>query len=173
MGDAASAAQPPPAASPAFSYLAVFGNCPLIAAVLAFAIAQSIKVFTTWYKENRWDAKQLVGSGGMPSSHSATVTALAVAVGLQEGLSSSRLATAAIFASVVMYDAFGVRLHAGRQAEVLNQIVYELPSEHPLAETRPLRELIGHTPPQVFAGAVLGFAVATFTGMMAGLGNSG
>uniref|UniRef100_A0ACD5WVP2 Uncharacterized protein n=1 Tax=Avena sativa TaxID=4498 RepID=A0ACD5WVP2_AVESA len=175
MGEATTAAQPPPSAtaSPSFSYLAVFANCPLIAAVLAFAIAQSIKVFTTWYKENRWDAKQLVGSGGMPSSHSATVTALAVAIGLQEGFSSSLFATAAIFASVVMYDAFGVRLHAGRQAEVLNQIVYELPSEHPLAETRPLRELIGHTPPQVFAGAVLGFAVATFTGMMAGLGNSG
>jgi acid phosphatase family membrane protein YuiD len=48
-----------------------------------------------------------------------------------------------------MYDATGVRLHAGRQAEVLNQIVYELPAEHPLAETRPLRELLGHTPPQV------------------------
>lgn len=135
------------------------------------AIAQSIKVLTTWYKENRWDAKQLVGSGGMPSSHSATVTALAVAVGLQEGFASSLFATAAVFASVVMYDAFGVRLHAGKQAEVLNQIVYELPSEHPLAETRPLRELLGHTPPQVFAGGVLGFAVATFTAMIAGLGS--
>uniref|UniRef100_A0A804UMU2 Acid phosphatase/vanadium-dependent haloperoxidase-related protein n=1 Tax=Zea mays TaxID=4577 RepID=A0A804UMU2_MAIZE len=75
------AAAPPPGA-PSFSYLAVFSNCPLVAAVLTFAIAQSIKVLTTWYKENRWDAKQLVGSGGMPSSHSATVTALAVAVGL-------------------------------------------------------------------------------------------
>ncbi|XP_006659083.3 uncharacterized membrane protein YuiD-like [Oryza brachyantha] len=159
-------------ASP-FAYLALLGNCPLVAAVLAGAIAQLIKVFTTWYKENRWDAKQLVGSGGMPSSHSATVVALAVAVGLQEGFGSSLFATAAIFASVVMYDAFGVRLHAGKQAEVLNQIVYELPSEHPLAETRPLRELLGHTPAQVFAGGVLGFAVATFTGMIAGLGNSG
>ncbi|AQK78464.1 Acid phosphatase/vanadium-dependent haloperoxidase protein [Zea mays] len=178
------AAAPPPGA-PSFSYLAVFSNCPLVAAVLAFAIAQSIKVLTTWYKENRWDAKQLVGSGGMPSSHSATVTALAVAVGLQEGFASSLFATTAVFASVVtslsfkygpqswkvMYDAFGVRLHAGKQAEVLNQIVYELPSEHPLAETRPLRELLGHTPPQVFAGGVLGFAVATFTAMIAGLGS--
>nr|ACN36438.1 unknown [Zea mays] len=94
------AAAPPPGA-PSFSYLAVFSNCPLVAAVLAFAIAQSIKVLTTWYKENRWDAKQLVGSGGMPSSHSATVTALAVAVGLQEGFASSLFATTAVFASVV------------------------------------------------------------------------
>uniref|UniRef100_A0A0A9DT85 Uncharacterized protein n=1 Tax=Arundo donax TaxID=35708 RepID=A0A0A9DT85_ARUDO len=57
------------------------------------------------------------------------------------------------------------------RCQVLNQIVYELPSEHPLAETRPLRELLGHTPAQVFAGGVLGFAVATFTGMIAGLGS--
>ncbi|AQK52912.1 Acid phosphatase/vanadium-dependent haloperoxidase-related protein [Zea mays] len=74
-------------------------------------------------------------------------------------------------AGEVMYDAFGVRLQAGKQAKVLNQIVYELPSEHPLAETRPLRELLGHTPPQVFAGEVLGFAVATFIAMIAGLGS--
>ena len=134
----ATAVPPPPPGAPSFSYLAVFYNCPLVAAVLAFAIAQSIKVLTTWYallspsfprglgrrrpgselslsltgsasaarvpcryKENRWDAKQLVGSGGMPSSHSATVTALAVAVGLQEGFASSLFATAAVFASVV------------------------------------------------------------------------
>ncbi|KAL5204751.1 hypothetical protein ABZP36_009622 [Zizania latifolia] len=70
------------------------------------------------YKENRWDAKQLVGSGGMPSSHSATVTALAVAIGLQEGFGSSLFTTVAIFSSVVMYDASGVRLHSGKQAEL-------------------------------------------------------
>jgi acid phosphatase family membrane protein YuiD len=97
----------------------------------------------------------------MPSSHSATVTALAVAIGFQDGFSCSLFATAAIFASVVMYDASGIRLHAGKQAEVLNQIVCELPSEHPLSETRPLRELLGHTPTQVVAGALLGCAIAT------------
>ncbi|RWW02736.1 hypothetical protein GW17_00034154 [Ensete ventricosum] len=91
------------------------------------------------YKERRWDAKLLIGSGGMPSSHSATVTALAAAIGIQDGLRSSIFAAATIFASVVsstcfhfivMHDAFGVRLHAGKQAEVI-------------------------------AGAVLGFIVAT------------
>ncbi|KAL7110402.1 hypothetical protein ACP275_05G023800 [Erythranthe tilingii] len=138
-----------------------FTNYPLISAFLAFAIAQSIKFVASWYKENRWDLKQLVGSGGMPSSHSATVTALAVAVGLQEGFGGSTFAVALILAFVVMYDATGVRLHAGRQAEVLNQIVCELPAEHPLAESRPLRELLGHTPPQVVAGAVLGLFTAT------------
>ncbi|XP_038693258.1 uncharacterized membrane protein YuiD-like isoform X1 [Tripterygium wilfordii] len=138
----------------------IFTNYPFISALVAFLIAQSTKFFTSWYKEKRWDLKQLVGSGGMPSSHSATVTALAFAVGLQEGFGGSLFAIALVFACVVMYDATGVRLHAGRQAEVLNQIVYELPAEHPLAESRPLLELLGHTPPQVVAGALVGIATA-------------
>ncbi|XP_057949521.1 uncharacterized protein LOC131144709 isoform X2 [Malania oleifera] len=138
-----------------------FNNYPLLSALLAFAIAQFIKFFTAWYKERRWDLKQLIGSGGMPSSHSATVTALAVAVGFQDGFGGSVFATALVLACVVMYDAFGVRLHAGRQAEVLNQIVYELPAEHPLADSRPLRELLGHTPRQVLAGGLLGLSTAT------------
>ncbi|KAJ4802485.1 Acid phosphatase/vanadium-dependent haloperoxidase-related protein [Rhynchospora pubera] len=78
----------------------------------------------------------------MPSSHSATVTTLAAGVGIIEGFGSSNF-------SIVMYDAFGIRLHAGKQAEVLNQIVYELPEEHPLFDSKPLRELLGHTVPQV------------------------
>ncbi|GAV85455.1 DUF212 domain-containing protein [Cephalotus follicularis] len=138
----------------------IFTNYPLISALFAFAIAQAIKFFTSWYKERRWDLKQLVGSGGMPSAHSATVVALALGIGFQEGFGSSMFALALILASVVMYDATGVRLQAGRQAEVLNQIVYELPSEHPLAESRPLRELLGHTPPQVIAGGLLGIVTA-------------
>ncbi|XP_057486977.1 uncharacterized protein LOC130773061 [Actinidia eriantha] len=138
----------------------VYTNYPLISALIAFAIAQFIKFFTSWYKERHWDLKQLIGSGGMPSSHSATVTALAVAIGFHDGFGGSLFATASILACVVMHDAFGVRLHAGRQAEVLNQIVYELPAEHPLAESRPLRELLGHTPTQVIAGGLLGLVTA-------------
>ncbi|KAL2455194.1 Acid phosphatase/vanadium-dependent haloperoxidase-related protein [Abeliophyllum distichum] len=149
----------------------VLTNYPLMSAVLAFALAQSFKFITTWYKERRWDLKQLIGSGGMPSSHSATVTALAVAVGLQEGFGGSLFATALILAFVVMYDATGVRLQAGRQAEVLNQIVCELPSEHPLAESRPLRELLGHTPTQVVAGALLGLGTATIMHFITGSGS--
>lgn len=138
----------------------IFTNYPLLCAFVAFAIAQFVKFLTAWYKERRWDLKQLVASGGMPSSHSATVTALAAAIGFQEGFGGSIFAISLILACVVMYDATGVRLHAGRQAEVLNQIVYELPAEHPLAEIRPLRELLGHTPPQVVAGGLLGVITA-------------
>lgn len=144
----------------------IFTNIPLISALLAFFLAQSIKVFTTWYKERRWDLKQLIGSGGMPSSHSATVAALAAAIGFEDGFGGSVFAAAFIFACVVMYDATGVRLHAGRQAEVLNQIVYGLPAEHPLAESRPLRELLGHTPPQVVAGGILGLVTAAMICMI-------
>ncbi|KAG6425475.1 hypothetical protein SASPL_115913 [Salvia splendens] len=159
--------------------LALLTNHALLSAFLGFAIAQSIKFFTlcdvmssvieqtailgvlpalyrSRYRENRWDPKQLIGSGGMPSSHSATVTALAVGVGLQDGFGGPEFATALVLACVVMYDATGVRLHAGRQAEIL----CELPAEHPLAESMPLRELLGHTPTQVAAGAVLGSITA-------------
>ncbi|MCL7025409.1 hypothetical protein MKW94_007637, partial [Papaver nudicaule] len=92
-------------------------NLPLLSAFLAFAIAQFLKLFTTWYKERRWDSKRMFGSGGMPSSHSATVTALAVAIGFHDGTGGSAFALAVVLAAVVMYDATGVRLHAGRQAE--------------------------------------------------------
>ncbi|KAI3763488.1 hypothetical protein L2E82_13384 [Cichorium intybus] len=150
----------------------IYMNYALLSALAAFVLAQSIKVFTTWYREHRWDLKQLIGSGGMPSSHSATVTALAVAVGLQDGLGGSSFATALIIACIVMYDATGVRLQAGRQAEVLNQIVYELPAEHPLAESRPLRELLGHTPPQVIAGGLLGTMTAILIHLISNSGST-
>ncbi|KAM7495224.1 hypothetical protein LguiB_029833 [Lonicera macranthoides] len=135
-------------------------NLPLLSAFLSCAIAQFLKLFTTWYKEKRWDSKRMLDSGGMPSSHSATVTALAVAIGLHEGTGGPTFAVAVVLACVVMYDASGVRLHAGRQAEMLNQIVCEFPPEHPLASVRPLRDSLGHTPFQVLAGAILGVIVA-------------
>ncbi|KAE9600720.1 putative phosphatidic acid phosphatase type 2/haloperoxidase [Lupinus albus] len=135
---------------------------PLFSAFLSFALAQFLKIFTTWYKEKRWDSKRLVDSGGMPSSHSATVSALALSIALQHGTSSPAFAISIVLASVVMYDASGVRLHAGRQAEVLNQIVCELPPEHPLSNVRPLRHSLGHTPLQVAAGALLGCLIAFY-----------
>lgn len=156
--DSSASMDNPPDLHPARS--SIFANQPLMAALIAFMVAQSLKVLTTWYKEKRWEVKRLLGSGGMPSSHAATVMGLAAAIGLKDGPGGSVFAIALVLASVVMYDASGVRLQAGRQAEVLNQIVFELPPEHPLAESRPLREPLGHTPPQVVAGALLGCLVA-------------
>ncbi|KDP39174.1 hypothetical protein JCGZ_00931 [Jatropha curcas] len=134
-------------------------NIPLLSAFFAFALAQFLKLFTTWFKEKRWDSRRMLGSGGMPSSHTATVTALAVSIGMQEGTAAPSFAIALVLACVVMYDATGVRLHAGRQAELLNQIVCELPPEHPVSNVRPLRDSLGHTPLQVAAGAALGITV--------------
>ncbi|KAL3636754.1 hypothetical protein CASFOL_019053 [Castilleja foliolosa] len=139
-------------------------NLPLVSALLACAIAQFLKPFTTCIhrlKDNKWDSGRMLGSGGMPSSHSATVTALAMAIGLEEGAGGASFAIAVVLACVVMYDATGIRLHAGRQAELLNQIVCELPPEHPVANVRPLRDSLGHTPLQVAAGALLGCIVAS------------
>ncbi|XP_028547522.1 uncharacterized protein LOC110116046 isoform X2 [Dendrobium catenatum] len=99
-------------------------NLPLLSAFLAFSVAQFLKIFTTWFKEKRWDSRRLLGSGGMPSSHSATVVALATAIGLQEGTAGSSFALAIVLASVVMYDASGIRLHAGRQAEATQWLVF-------------------------------------------------
>ncbi|KAI7750041.1 hypothetical protein M8C21_024015 [Ambrosia artemisiifolia] len=116
------------------------------------------------YKEKKWDTRRMLSSGGMPSSHSATVTSLAACIGLQEGVGSSSFAIAVVLACVVMYDATGVRLHAGRQAELLNQIVCELPPEHPLSNVRPLRDSLGHTPFQVWSQSSYLFRIINLYG---------
>ncbi|KAL0814556.1 hypothetical protein Bca101_070999 [Brassica carinata] len=99
-------------------YFSIFTNKPSLLSRYRFhshSIHQTL--FTSWYRERRWDLKQLLGPGGMPSSHSSTVSALAIEIGLQEGFGGSHFAITLILASVI-YDATGVRLHAGRQAEV-------------------------------------------------------
>ncbi|XP_031117514.1 uncharacterized protein LOC116021050 isoform X1 [Ipomoea triloba] len=135
-------------------------NLTLVTALLSCALAQFLKFFTAWFKEKRWDSGKMLSSGGMPSSHSATVSALAAVIGFQDGAGGSAFAIAVVLACIVMYDATGVRHHAGRQAELLNQIVCELPPEHPVSSIRPLRDSLGHTPIQVLAGALLGCVVA-------------
>lgn len=133
-------------------------NQPLVAAFIAWAIAQTLKIFTEFPRNRRVDFRMWASSGGMPSSHSALVTGLATAIGIQDGLGSTTFALAFIFGAVVMYDATGVRLAAGHQARILNQIVAELFAGHPISE-RKLKELIGHTPIQVVMGALLGFSI--------------
>ncbi len=130
-----------------------------MAAAWAWAVAQTLKVLFYSIRERRINLRWLTTMGGMPSSHSATVAGLATAVGLREGLRSTQFAVALAFALVVMYDAAGVRRAAMTQARILNQIVDELFQGHPISETR-LRELLGHTPVEVFVGAVLGIVIA-------------
>lgn len=141
----------------------LLSNGAFVSAFAAFATAQITKVFTHWYKEGRWDLSRLTGSGGMPSSHSALVLGLTAAVGVSSGTDSEVFAVCFVVSLIVMYDACGVRLQAGRHAGVLNQIISELPSDHPVSDTRPLRDTLGHTPLQVIVGGFVGMVVGYIT----------
>lgn len=129
------------------------------ATFFAWATAQVLKVLIELIWRRKLDLRLLTSAGGMPSSHSAIVCALATAVGIHDGVSSSLFAISLVLAVVVMYDAAGVRRAAGVQARILNQIIDELFQGHPISETR-LRELIGHTPIQVVVGAALGIVLS-------------
>ncbi|MEW6524819.1 MAG: divergent PAP2 family protein [Bacillota bacterium] len=136
-------------------------NRVLWASLVAWALAQVLKFVVVLVMDRRVDLTRLVGAGGMPSSHTAFVSALALATGRVEGFHSPLFAVAFVFASIVMYDATGVRQAVGKQAEVLNKIVDDLYHAAGIREER-LRELLGHTPVEVLAGAVLGITVAVF-----------
>lgn len=133
-------------------------NRALWAAALGWFVAQLIKTLAALRKDKQLNLGHLVASGGMPSSHSALVVGLATAIARIDGLQSTPFALAAVFAGVVMYDAAGVRLAVSRQARILNLMVDDFFHERGLREER-LRELIGHTPIQVFAGAIIGILI--------------
>lgn len=133
-------------------------NAVLMAAVLAWAVAQLLKILSWAVASREWNFKRLVEPGGMPSSHSAFVTSLATGIGLYEGFDSTMFALAAVFALIVMYDASGVRRAAGKQARVLNAIIEDL-NRRELHPER-LKELLGHTPFEVVVGALLGILIA-------------
>ncbi|XP_010055015.2 uncharacterized protein LOC104443360 [Eucalyptus grandis] len=134
-------------------------NPTFVSGLFAWFVAQSIKVILNFFVEKKWDLRIFFASGGMPSSHSALCIALTTSVALCHGISDSLFPVCLGFSSIVMYDAIGVRRHAGMQAEVLNMIVEDLFQGHPISQ-RKLKELLGHTPSQVFAGALLGILVA-------------
>lgn len=134
-------------------------NPPLALALLALVSVQLLKFGGTLILERRVDVRRLLGTGGMPSSHSASASALATSVGLAAGWGSPLFAVAAYFALVVLYDATGIRRAAGRQAAVLNRMLEELKEHHTIEGDR-LIELLGHTPLEVVAGTVYGIVLA-------------
>ena len=138
----------------------IFLNKILQVAILSWFIAQAIKVIITLIKDRRFDFTRMFGSGGMPSSHASFTVSLATAVGFETSFSSVEFALAAAFAMVVMYDATGVRRSAGEQAKILNKIVESMRYKNSSQTGKKLKELLGHTPVEVFAGAVLGIIVA-------------
>ncbi len=134
-------------------------NRVLMAGFIAWTLAQLIKLPLNYALRREWDWSLLISAGGMPSSHSALVMGASTAVGLQEGWDSPLFAIAAILAAVVIYDATGVRRHAGDHARVLNLMIDELLTGHPLAE-KELKEVLGHTPREVIGGILLGILIA-------------
>lgn len=134
-------------------------NPPLVLALISMISVQIIKFLSTMIINRRVNFERLTGTGGMPSSHAASVSALATAVGLEAGFDSALFAVAAFFSFVVMYDAAGIRRAAGRQARVLNRMIDDLKA-HQVVEGETLRELLGHTPVEVFVGTAYGICVA-------------
>ena len=137
------------------------GNRVIQSAVIAWAAAQAIKVILTLAISKRFDSSRVLGSGGMPSSHSAMVCAMVTAIGFHEGVASPVFALAVCFAGVVMYDAAGVRRSAGKNAAMINKLIEDLSKDGFVLSEERLKELVGHTPIQVFAGALLGILVGT------------
>ncbi|MFW6079222.1 MAG: divergent PAP2 family protein [Gemmatimonadota bacterium] len=130
-------------------------NPPLVLALLAMITVQLFKFASHWIRTGRIDVGRLTGTGGMPSSHAASVTALTTAIGLQAGWRSPLFGAVAFFALVVIYDAAGIRRAAGKQARVLNRIIDDLKAHHHVEGER-LKELLGHTAMEALTGVAYG-----------------
>jgi acid phosphatase family membrane protein YuiD len=131
---------------------------PLVAALVAMGVTQVVKAIYFYFVDEKLNFKHLFTAGGMPSSHSAMVSALSVAIGLQEGWTSSLFCMCIVFSLVVLYDATGVRQAVGRQAVLVNQIVDDMFAGD--FKTEKLTELLGHTPLEVVVGVFLGVGIA-------------
>ncbi|UCZ52530.1 divergent PAP2 family protein [Bacillus shivajii] len=144
----------------------LFSNFPLWAALFAIGFAQFIKVPLQYVASRKFDWTLLTSTGGMPSSHSGAVTALSTGIALEYGLGSPFFAISAIFGIIVMFDATGVRRHAGEQATVINRLVLDFnkmveemkhwPEKEEQQKRKELKELLGHQPIEVFFGGLLG-----------------
>ncbi|WP_313894577.1 divergent PAP2 family protein [Psychrobacillus sp.] len=150
--------------------MAILQNTPLLAALFAIFFAQFVKIPIQFLMTKKLDWKLFTSTGGMPSSHSAAVTALATAVAFETGLDSPLFATATVFAIIVMFDATGVRFQAGQQAVIINQMRSDFQvfleqtkgwvnkkNEEKMQE---LKTLLGHKPMEVFMGALTGILIS-------------
>ena len=142
----------------------LISNRVLIAGITGWFIAQILKMIIHSVINKTLDWERLVGDGGMPSAHSATVSAMAMTSVLVYGVGSFEFAISAMLATIVMHDAMGVRLETGKQAKIINELVVlfeDLGKSHVSVETK-LKEFVGHTPLQVLAGSIIGIGNACF-----------
>ncbi len=136
-------------------------NRVFLSAFITVIIAQILKIIYNFIREGKVDFRIMTSTGGMPSSHSASVMALTTAVGIETGWDSPLFGVTLFFSLIVMYDAAGIRRAAGRQAEILNRIMDDLYRGRTLYEEgEKLKELLGHTPVEVIVGAILGIVVS-------------
>ena len=142
-----------------YGFAAFLTNRHLLTALAAMAIAQVLKVFFDYWRTKSWQKALLFSTGGMPSSHSSLVFALAMSIGLYEGFGTTAFAISAVLALVIMHDAQGIRRAAGKQAEAINFLFSKLEGQGIKLEKK-LKELLGHQPIEVVAGAFLGLVVA-------------
>ena len=140
----------------------VFRNPVLIGALIAWSLAQGAKLPIDYVHSRRWNWSLLLSTGGMPSSHSTLVTAIAHGAGMVAGFDSPAFAVAVVLAMVVIYDATGIRRQAGLHAEMINAMVQDLVEGHQLKDER-LAEVLGHSPAEAAVGFVLGIVVSTIT----------
>ena len=139
----------------------LLNNKILISSISGWVVAQVLKTIIHTFFTKKIVVERLVGGGGMPSSHSATVCALSTATYIQYGVGSFEFAVTAILSLIVMYDAVGVRQEAGKQAKILNDMIeIFLHMGKDMDTEEQLKEFVGHTPLQVFVGGVLGIITA-------------
>jgi acid phosphatase family membrane protein YuiD len=135
------------------------GNRVLNAAIIAWFFAQTLKIVTFLLFQKKLDFKRFFNAGGMPSSHTASTVAACVQISMMYGTSSVEFALSVIFTVIVMYDAQGVRRQAGEHARILNVIIDTWEEDNGKLLDKDLKELLGHTPLEVFGGIVLGILV--------------
>ena len=140
----------------------VLNNRPLVIAAVSWLVAGLLKVVVELRVNKKLVLSRIVGAGGMPSSHTSTVIALAISIGFYQGLNSAEFALAMIFAIIVIHDAVGVRLETGKQAKVLNTMMFESEAFKDVDFEQQLKEYVGHTPLQALIGALVGIAVTLF-----------
>ena len=141
------------------SVFLIFQSKVFWATFLGWVTAHTIKIVINCVKERKFNFRWVVSTGGMPSAHSSGVMALATAVGIQQGFDSAIFIVTFVFAVVIAFDAQGVRRSTGQQAEILNKIMDDIYWRRKIQEDR-LKELIGHTPFEVFVGSLIGIIIA-------------
>ena len=139
---------------------AIFSNRYIWCGLTSYFVAQALKIPTYYLVEKRWDVRRFVGSGGMPSSHSAIVVSLAILIGAFEGFDTPLFALSVALMAIVMYDAAGVRRETGKQGAVINEILEKVLIDGKPISDDEFKELVGHTPFEVAGGAIVGILVA-------------